>query len=356
MRILILGDARSPHTWRWVEHFRDRGDEVHVASFRERETPGTQLHLLRTFGLGKAGYLLNVVKLGRLYRALQPDIVHAHHVTSYGLLAAVAGLQPLIVTTWGSDILVTPRESRVLRWATSWALRAATKVTTVAEHMVPAVTALGVPRERVSSITFGVDRGLFNTNGRATPTVQPFTIVSTRMFAPIYDVPTLIRALARLRDRGLEFRALLVGDGPLREQIKTFLTKLDIADRVTLLGFVEPAHLPETLRQSDVFVSASLSDGNNVSLTESMACGCFPVASDIPANRSWIESGRNGMLFPVGNDLALADCLEQCARAPELLETAQSINQRIVADTADWAVSARSMEALYDLVTASHVH
>ena len=354
MRILIIGDARSPHTWRWVEHFRDRGDEVHVASFRKRETPGTQLHLLRTFGLGKAGYLFNLLRLRRLYRSLKPDIVHAHHVTSYGLLAAVAGLQPLIVTTWGSDILVVPKESHIMRWVTSWALRAAAKVTTVSEHMIPAVTALGVPRDHVSSTTFGVDRGLFNLNGRQLPAGQPFTIVSTRMFAPIYDVPTLIRALGRLRDRGIEFRALLVGDGPLREQITQLINALGVADRVTLLGFIEPAQLPETLRRGHVFVSASLSDGNNVSLTESMACGCFPVASDIPANRSWIEPGRNGMLFPVGGDIALADCLEQCARTPQLLDTAQAINQRIVADTADWAHSARLMEELYDRVSASH--
>ena len=115
MRILYIADAQSVHTRRWAEAFRDLGAQVHVASFRPAQIAGVEVHLLPTGGLGKAGYLLALPVLRRLAARVRPDVVHAQYVTSYGFLAAIAGLRPLVVTAWGSDVLVSPRESRLAR-------------------------------------------------------------------------------------------------------------------------------------------------------------------------------------------------------------------------------------------------
>ena len=56
MRILYIADAASIHTRRWVEYFRDKGDEVHIASFKFYDIPGVKVHKLSTFGFGKLGY------------------------------------------------------------------------------------------------------------------------------------------------------------------------------------------------------------------------------------------------------------------------------------------------------------
>src|ERR1700682_2326769 len=106
MRILFVGDAGSIHLRRWLEHFRDRGAEVHVATFQPCSIEGVTLHLLPRYGLGKLGYFFALRTLPRLQDLLRPDIVHAHNVTSYGFLAAKSGLHPLIVTAWGSDVLI----------------------------------------------------------------------------------------------------------------------------------------------------------------------------------------------------------------------------------------------------------
>ena len=100
MRILYVSDAASVHTRRWAEAFRDAGADVHVASLRPARIDGVSVHLLPTFGLGKLGYLLCVPALRSLAQRLRPDVVHAQYVTSYGFLAAAAGLAPLVVTAW----------------------------------------------------------------------------------------------------------------------------------------------------------------------------------------------------------------------------------------------------------------
>src|SRR3989339_430971 len=118
MRILLLADAQSIHTRRFTEHFYKAGHDVHLASFRDYRIPGVKLHLLPTYGLGKIGYFFSLPRLWMIATKIKPDIVHAHHITSYGFLAAMARLKPLVVTAWGSDLLIAPRESRMLRWAT----------------------------------------------------------------------------------------------------------------------------------------------------------------------------------------------------------------------------------------------
>jgi glycosyltransferase involved in cell wall biosynthesis len=71
--------------------------------------------------------------------------------------------------------------------------------------------------------------------------------------------------------------------------------------------------LPGFLRAADVYVSASSSDGTSSSLLEAMASGLYPVVSDITANRPWVEHGKNGLLFAVGDAASLAEALRLCA-------------------------------------------
>src|SRR5690348_12064120 len=112
MRIMLLSDALSTHTQRWCSAWVERGHEVHLVSFRKANLPGITFHKLSTYGLGRLGYFLAIPRLRRLERAVRPDITHANYVTSYGFLAAAAGLVPLVITAWGTDVLISPWKSR----------------------------------------------------------------------------------------------------------------------------------------------------------------------------------------------------------------------------------------------------
>lgn len=80
----------------------------------------------------------------------------------------------------------------------------------------------------------------------------------------------------------------------LGEFVDALAADLGVATRAEFRGHIVQHQMRVLLGDADVFVSTSLSDGNNVSLNEAMACGAFPVVTDIPANRAWIAHGRMG--------------------------------------------------------------
>lgn len=345
--ILFVSDAGSIHTRRWAEYFRDQGVAVHVASFRAADIAGVQVHVMNTHGLGRLAYVLAVPFLRRLATRVRPDVVHAQYVTSYGFVAALAGLRPLVLTAWGTDVLISPKQSRLMRWIATYAVRHADAVTSVAQHMNASVAALGVDEQRVVAVPFGVDTQKFVPGPPAAPRHTGLRIVCTRNFGPIYNVDCFVAALALLRERGVECSADLVGDGPLRGSLEAQVAHSGLNGAVTFHGHVDHARLAELLAGSDVFVTPALSDGNNVSLNEAMASGTFPIGTDIPANAQWIEDGVNGLLYPPGDAARLADCMARAAADPAWRMRARAANREIVERRADWRVCVRRMEAVY---------
>ena len=345
--ILYVSDASSVHTRRWAEYYRDQGVQVHVASFRPAVIDGVSVHLLPTFGLGRAGYVLAVRSLRRLAKRLGPDVVHAQYITSYGFVAALAGLHPLVLTAWGSDVLITPRTSRLMFRVTSYTLRHADAITTVAQHMNAAVASLGVPVDDIITIPFGVDTQRFLPPRLPRPNTSPLRVICTRNFASVYSVHTLLVALRDVANRGLCLRVDLVGDGPLRKDLEGLVARAQMGSWVRFHGHVDHNRLAQLLAQANIFVTPALSDGNNVSLNEAMACSCFPIATNIPANAQWLDHGVNGLLYPPGDAAGLATCILQAAGDADLRSRAGIMNRTIVESRADWRVSAARMNATY---------
>jgi glycosyltransferase involved in cell wall biosynthesis len=351
-RILFVSDAASVHTRRWVEFFRDQGAEVHVASFRPAQIEGVTVHLLSSGRLGRLGYFIAIPRLHAIARRIRPDVVHAQFVTSYGFIAAAAGLRPLVVTAWGTDVLIRPKESKLMRWLASFAVRRANAVTTVAQHMNAAVSALGVPIENVSAVPFGVDTQHFLPPNIDRPEEAPLRLICTRNFGPIYSVHTLIEALRVVRDRGLILQVDLVGDGPLRAELQAQVVRCGLEASVCFHGHVDHTRLAQLLAGAHMFVTPTLSDGNNVSLNEAMACASFPIGTDIPANAQWIQHGFNGLLYPPGDASQLANAIDQAAKDVALRQRAAVLNRHIVETRADWRVCVARMEETYQRAIA----
>ena len=134
----------------------------------------------------------------------------------------------------------------------------------------------------------------------------PRLIAVGRLKAP-KDFLTLVRALATLPDRA--FEALIVGDGPDREEVAAEIRRLGLEERVQLAG--ERSDVPELLAGSDVFVLSSRSEGLPVSVLEAMAAELPVVASDVGGVAELVVDGETGMLVPPGD----AGCARRRARS-----------------------------------------
>ena len=119
------------------------------------------------------------------------------------------------------------------------------------------------------------------------------------------DQPTLIRAIASLRDLGLAAELWLIGEGSHRPQLEALIADLQLADQVQLLG--SRRDISELLAQLDLFVfSARPDEGFGIALAEAMAAGVPIVATDVGACREVLDGGRCGLLVAPGTPKALA--------------------------------------------------
>lgn len=346
MRVLYVGNAQSVHLQRWIGAAVCAGFSVRVASFRP-ESCAAPVVLLHTRGLGKLGYLWTMGQLRREALSFRPEVVHAHYLTSYGAVSAMASLHPLIVTAWGSDLFRAPGTGPVHRWLARRAIAGADLVTVVADHMKREAIELGADDRRLETVVFGLDFDIFHprVQEREHPVVR---IVCTRGFAPVYRIDTLIAALGRLKRKERAFVCHLVGDGPLRAALVRQVRREDLHEEVRFLGMLDPRRVAAELCDADIFVSPSISDGNNVSLTEAMACGAFPIATDIAANRQWLEHGVTGLLYAPGDVDGLTRALGQAMDSAALRSQARSRNWDTVRTRARWDTQVSRMFELYE--------
>jgi len=129
------------------------------------------------------------------------------------------------------------------------------------------------------------------------------------------DQPTLIRAMALLRDQGLPAELWLIGEGSHRPQLEALIADLLLADRVHLLG--SRRDIPELLAELDLFAfSARPDEGFGIALAEAMAAGVPIVATDVGACREVLEDGRLGLLVEPGSPEALAAGIRQVLADP----------------------------------------
>lgn len=121
-------------------------------------------------------------------------------------------------------------------------------------------------------------------------------------------------------------KLLLVGEGPQESQLRERISSLGLQGRVFLPGVFDD--VSDLLDAADLFLLPSHEEGMSLSLLEAMAAGLPVVATDIPGNRQLVETGRNGLLFPVDDVAALQEeitnVIHQPAAAAQLGEAARA--------------------------------
>lgn len=369
MRLCLVGNFSSIHVQRWVRYFVERGYDVHGLAYEPTAPPveGMQMHALMKrsdarlrpppdpatrrlplgFGVAKTGLQWLRHGLRAAVRAIRPDILHGHFVLEHGFYAALSGFSPLVVSAWGSDLLIHPQVSAVNRLLVTYTLRRSALVHTASPLLTDKAREFGVRPERTLTAPWGIEESWLALHPAARAGGRSI-VISTRAFSEVYDLPTLLRAVAVLRRRHPEALVRLAGDGPLRASLEALVSRLGLGEHVKFLGFLPRERLAQALAEADIYVSTSLSDGTSVSLLEAMAVGLVPVVSDIPANRGWVTDGVNGFLASPTDADAFAEKLSQALERPEEWRRQAAIhNKALIRTRALWNEQMRKIEAAY---------
>lgn len=343
-----------------MRYFAAEGYNVHLVTFdKTGQIEGVEIHNLRYFS--KFAYPFRILEVDKTIKKIDPDVLHSHYVSHYGMYGALTGFKPFVVSAWGSDVLVEPKQSLVKRRVVKYVLRKADLITVDSTSSMTAVVSLGVDEAKVKLIKHGVDLRVFHSFEKRAEFRKDIRIpqshkvvISTRSLEPIYDVGTLIKAVPYVLEKCPHTYFLIIGDGPLRSQLKELAYELGVTENVRLVGFLKPNEVPKFLGISDIYVSTSLSDTTSVSLLEAMACGLPVVVTDLDGNREWVENGANGFLFHQGDCRALAEKIVFLIRDEDIRKKFGVVNRRIVEKKGDYEKEMKKMKELYEKLVEAY--
>jgi L-malate glycosyltransferase len=338
MEICFLGDGASIHIRRWCEFFRDSGDSVTLITFSKVEIPGVDIYYCGTdikvsSDGGNFQYLKKLPYIKKLLKKVKPQIINAHYATSYGLLGVLCKNAPLIVSTWGSDILVTPNKNIIYKLITKFVLRKSNLVTSDSNFMSEKIIELGKPEDKVITSPMGINNKIFNRSGRATYNKN---ILSLRTLCKNSNIDIIIKAFSKLACEDEEIRLIVANDGVDKQEYINLINDLQLNSRVEFIGSVDRSKVVELLKTNTVYVSIPTSDSTSVTLLEAMSSGMIPIVSNLPANLEWISHNYNGYVIDEITIDNLYNCMKIALRNNSKFEDISIINNDIINERALW--------------------
>ncbi|WP_374675015.1 glycosyltransferase [Ideonella sp.] len=329
IRLVLIGDGESPHLLKWARALAAPALAGRVALWVVSSRgflPGFDavlpadrrlaLHTRPRFAGGNVALLRTLPRVVGWLRAVRPDWLAPHYLSSHGTLAWAAvrlgGVRARIAgSAWGSDILVAPERSRVMRWLTQRVLRACAVTTSDSRHMADRMRALGAAEVMV--FPFGLE---------ALPP-EPVDKDEALCFAnrglePIYRPERVLEVFAALAAGWPEARLVVANDGSLRPALEARAAQPDLAGRVQFVGRLDAVTQAGWYARARWYLSLPASDSVSVSVLEAMAHGAIPLLSDLPANRELVRDGDNGLILAEGERPGRARLAPLAARAGQI--------------------------------------
>lgn len=347
---------------RWAWRLRERGHSVFVVSDRFSGDP-SELAGLDCFDVRELGVLSGVRGLRRLgfgaairslARAHAVDVVHGHYLLPYGFWAALARVQPLVISPWGTDILVDGQRPGRDRFRARTALMAADAVVVNSKASASAVASLGVSPRRVEEIVWYADLARFGPEHRDAGLrvrlgwpEEALIVLSLRNFRPDTNIDLVVRSFRRVIDREPRARLLLAAKGgPLQREIERLIDLLGLRPYVAVCSAAE-VELPALVASADVLVAMTRSDSTPSSLLEAMASGLPAVCADAPSIDEWLAPGEGGEIVPQRDVAALEQALLRVLHDPDLRSRYGDRNRREVAARVPVEGPGPALERLY---------
>jgi glycosyltransferase involved in cell wall biosynthesis len=365
-RILYVSQSYSTHDRRFLELLAQLEDEVW---FLPCESGGNQaeigpvpkrIHRLppltqKNCAPFRWSWVCAAVRFCRLVRTLKTDLVHAGSVQTGGFFAALAGVHPFLITSWGSDVLSLAESSFLMKSLTKFSLRRADMALGDCEVVRERISALSsLSPEEIICFPWGISK---DSSHHAHPNLglrkafgwqECKVIVSARSLEQVHGTMNFVRAMERIVHQRADIRVLMLGDGSLMGEVMEFVRSHRISDKFHFAGHVPEERVRDYLAETDIYVSAAPCDGTSISLLQAMGCGLPVVVADAGGNREWVREGENGWLYSPGDLSAFVAAISTALENSALWSAMGGVNVKSVKARADWEQNSRQLLLVYD--------
>jgi glycosyltransferase involved in cell wall biosynthesis len=160
----------------------------------------------------------------------------------------------------------------------------------------------------------------------------------------------LVEAAKKIAKEKSDTKFLIVGEGPIRNQLNSSLKEANLTGNFEFLGNLKDDTLPAVYNCADVFALPSIQEGQGIVLLEAQACAKPIVAFNIGGVNEAVRNGETGLLVKVGSTDEFADALLKMISDGTLQEKMGRNGRRFVLENFTWDICAQKMLNVYNEV------
>ena len=306
-----------------IRHQRDCGMKVTLAFLRGHGSLASAVQSLgvkvQPLALCFYGDPRPLVRLRRLMKRGAFDVIHAHMPPAelyvrFALLGVGARRVPMLITKHNDERFCDAPGKKVLG---RWVARRAEHVIAISDAVKRYMcgSGLGIDEEKLQTIYYGIDAARFGERPRAAAAslrthwgiaAEELAIGFVGRLVPQKDIGTLIRGFALFAATFAEAKLVIVGIGPLDEELRRVAEELGISGRIVWAGFRDD--IATVMSAFDIFALTSIYEGFGLVLLEAMASRLAVVATRVGAIPEIVADGETGILVArqQTRDLAVA--------------------------------------------------
>ena len=348
-KILFLGETYRQDAITWMNGLKEFGDFEIITWELKTPSNGILNRIKRILE-----YASSFLEIRKIKQQHSPNMVIAERTTSYGFLAALSGIKPLVIAQqgmtdlWPTNSILFPVKKRIQ----DYAFKKANLIHAWGPAMTIAMKKANVDMNKVMILPKGIDLSVFE--NKNTIKLDGINAIVTRSLSPEYKHDIILKSFAILHEKGFDFQLRIVGDGVQLPFLKALAKELRIEAKVAFTGKIPNYELSQLLQQSNFYISMPVTEGVSASLFEAMATNCYPIVTDIPGNQSWIDHRKNGQLIPVDNYEQLASELIWAIENPYHREQAVANNRNFIEQNADYTLNMKRIADRYhELINAT---
>lgn len=293
-KVLLIGTS-SPHIVNHLDRISNDIFDISVISNSKAHFGNTIEVDLVDFSMVKFwNFFVTPFKIANRIKIFQPDVIHVHQANSVALYTILGNKRkvPIVLTAWGSDILINPKKNIFLKWMLQYILKKVTICTSDSAYMATEMQKLVSKKLNIELCNFGVPESNISV-------IKENIIYSNRNHNPLYRIDKVISAFKKLiqSNPAANWKLIIGGKGSETQMLKDMVQNLGLSNHVEFIGFVDSSENARQYARAKFFISLPESDATAMSLLEAMYFKCVPILVDLPANKEWVENGVNGFII-----------------------------------------------------------
>jgi len=296
-KLLIIG-SNTIHTYNYINLIEDYFDDILLLTNKKNEK-----HNKKTIEIDfKLGFNVwnSAKKIKNIVKEFNPSIIHMQQANSYAFITLWALRQiqtPKVLTAWGSDVLINPKENIILKKMLEFSLNRIDIATSDSLYMASQMKIYN-PNLDIRIANFGIEIGY--------EVLKKEKIIYTnRLHKSLYNIEKIIYSFNCFVQKNNDWKLVIGAIGDDTEKLKQLVSDLNIEDKVEFIGWVDSSINNQMYQKSKIYLSIPDSDATAISLLEAISNNCICFVSNIPANSEHILDGINGFIEPNLNDIEL---------------------------------------------------